>query len=328
MSQEIVPSFNIFEEDKENWIIDKTTGGKGNKVSVINYISRQAIPVDIEEKLTVSRDVKKTDRSLETLALKLFERFQNKDSEIFDVKKISVEEDEYVERIYDLVKISEALGLISKDEGGSYMCTYRCLGQDNMLETLLKIKIYAAAYNLEGLLFNALEEKRVLKFPEHYERGDKMTMTTLTEKILTVFFSLENIVQQKCHQLRGLDYQQVLGLLHERDEEKEKSSFLHLKVIKILKTLASCDILSRTKGEGKETLYRMKDLYYRTAATESDPWADFPVLTEAEDEDDLQEVVTNAVITDSVDLTGAPESEPLPSITFEDGYQEVVTITT
>ena len=258
MSQETVLIFNITEA--EDW-----TEEKGRKGTLTNPIVLPALSPDTEAKLmagtvkTVKVKNSNSDRTIETLAKKIYERFQEKNNETFDVKTILEEENEIPQRVYDVLNIFEGLGLVSKEAG-----SFKSLGQDNMKSTLRKIQIDAEVNNVSSLLYTALKQGEVLKFPEQQEERSRnlkeFHLTVLTKKILKIFYSLEHLIDQQLRLVQGLTYQEVIDLLyHQGDEEKDKYSSIRVRVVRLLNTLFSLGLLSRVKGWMNKDLYRLVD---------------------------------------------------------------------
>ena len=210
-----------------------------------------------EEMMKVERSEKKKkageDKSIETLAKKLLEKFKEDEGD-FEIDEIAEEEEEDPKRIYDLMNIFEGLGLVSKKAAK----TYSLETHGKMMQTLGKLQKMAIEVNLKSQISKAFEKTSVLQFSQNKENEEeeihmKFHMKQLTEKIMMIFLSSE---------IGNLSWKHILGLVFNEDMKASEDS-VKLKIVRILKTLVGLEILSRVEWKVKEKRGKRKEVLYQ-----------------------------------------------------------------
>lgn len=193
------------------------------------------------------------DKSIETLAKKLLEKFKEDEGD-FEIDEIAEEEEEDPKRIYDLMNIFEGLGLVSKKAAK----TYSLETHGKMMQTLGKLQKMAIEVNLKSQISKAFEKTSVLQFSQNKENEEeeihmKFHMKQLTEKIMMIFLSSE---------IGNLSWKHILGLVFNEDMKASEDS-VKLKIVRILKSLVELEILSRVEWKVKEKRGKRKEVLYQ-----------------------------------------------------------------
>ena len=229
-----------------------------------------------KEMMKVGRSYKKKkegeDKSIETLAKKLQERFKDHDEEDFDIEEIAEEEEEDPKRIYDLLNIFEGLGLLKKNGKK----TYSLGSQQNLAGTLENLKKSAIEVDLNSQISQTLKKTRVLQFRREEVEGEggktkEFHLKLLTEKILMIFLSSDSSERGN----PSYSYEQIRAFVFNEDMKATKDS-VQIKITRVLRTLVGLEILSRVvvgrrgRGRKQEVLYQLQPIIASTEGLEGE----------------------------------------------------------
>ena len=267
--------------------------GRACKGSFANPIVLPAISADTERQMMMRTRTYKTrndeDRSFESLAMKLYERFEDEE-EIINVNDVAKEEGEDPKRIYDIFNIFEGLGLVAK----LGVKTYNKLGKENARAAFARMKLSAAA--METQVASAMVQHKVVQFnqnPAEIDQGNQYHLTRLTEKIMVILLSVEG---DSGVMAGGLSYKQILSLLYQRGENKTAGVMdsVRQKVSRVLKSLVGLGVLSSVKISEREIFYKLQDSTFLTVPVQ---YPDMLITQQVEDgEDEVREEETSTSI--------------------------------
>jgi len=165
------------------------------------------------KKKEIGSQGKGKEKSLEFLALYLFNCFANQSNVDFQIKLLAETLNDTVARVYDVCNVFEAVGLVTKTKVNEF----RWLGPNDgqFIQSLRHLKTFAQTQDLKNLFFNAATS----------------TLQDIAERILMLLL-LPGY---------GLTRDQIFFLIYPQADVKKDSSCL--RIVKVLKILTAIGLL-------------------------------------------------------------------------------------